>query len=61
VPGSNETSIDDLTAMLASVGHNSSAVAPSIIEDLDESYSQPSSSTSNDDLPDLPPLEMDQE
>jgi hypothetical protein len=47
--------------MLASVGHNSSAVAPSIIKDLDECYSRPSSSTSNDDLPDLPLLEMDQE
>ena len=55
--GSTETTIDDLTATFASIGHNSSAVAPSATEDLDEHSSWSSYSTSNDNLPDLPSLE----
>jgi len=58
VPGSNEITVNDLTAMFASIGYNSSAVAPSAIQDRDDQSSWSSSSTSNDNLPDLPSLEM---
>jgi hypothetical protein len=50
--------VNDLTAMFASIGYNSSAVAPSVIQDRDDQSSWSSSSTSNDDLPDLLSLEM---